>query len=30
MEEIVDDFKSKNKPAADAILPAEQGVMLKN
>jgi hypothetical protein len=30
MEQICDEFKSKNKPAPDALMPATPGAMLKN
>ncbi|RKU49462.1 hypothetical protein DL546_007720 [Coniochaeta pulveracea] len=30
MEQICDDFKNKNKPAPDALLPAAPGAILKN
>ena len=30
MEDICDDFKSKNQPNAGSILPAEHGAILKN
>lgn len=30
MEDICDDFKSKNKPVDGAFLPAEHGAIIKN
>lgn len=30
MEDICDDFKSKNKPVKGALLPAEHGAIIQN